>query len=107
MVTVAGEWINDNGTSSVALGFFSLIIGGLVTVLVQVVKSKYAAREAAEKADEAKHVAEQAKANTTNISNGFAGGVDKRLDYIVSTLSRVDESITKHLEWHLEKETRK
>jgi len=110
----APELINDNGISAIALTFFTALFGAVATVLVQVIKSKNAAREAAEKADEAQAKAEAARKNTVNVSNGFAGGVDKKLTFLVDEVSRLrdavdrtEQSVRKHLEYHLEKEGNK
>ena len=108
------EVVNNNSISATALSFFSVIVAGIVTIIVQSIKSKQSAREAAEKASEAAKKAEAARANTVNVSNGFAGGVDKKLTFIIDEISRLktiadktNESITNHLEWHLEKEAKK
>jgi hypothetical protein len=110
MVPLAQELVNDNGVSSVALAFFSVLVGGVVTVLVQTYKIKHTSREAASKADEASQKADQARENTQNISNGFAGRMDSRTQIIVDQISRLQSSVdrtnsslTKHLEHHLEK----
>lgn len=108
---MSAELVNDNGISSVALVFFTALFGAIATVLVQVIKSKTAAREAAEKANEAQEKAEAARANTVNVSNGFAGGVDRKLTVIVDEVQRVSkgqdklyQALQDHLQWHLEKE---
>lgn len=104
---MSAELVNNNGTSSVALTLFGLIITGIVTLLVQMYKVKTEAREAADKAREASVEATKAKENTVNVSNGFASGVDTRLKVIVTTLQGIDEAMRDHLQWHLEQEGKK
>lgn len=114
MVT-AGEFLNDNSISTTAFAFFTALVGGIVTVIVQGMKNKQAAREAALNANEAAKKAEEARKNTVNVSNGFVGGLDKKLEHIATAISRIqastdrtEESMRGHLEWHLDqKETKK
>lgn len=108
------EVVNDNSISGIALAFFATLITGVVTVLIQVIKSKQAIREAGSDASDAAKKAEQARKNTENVSNGFASGVDRKLTFIIDEISRLksiadntSESVTNHLEWHLEKESKK
>lgn len=108
-------FLNDNSISTVAFAFFTALTGGIATVIVQSIKSKQAIREAALKANEAATKAEEARKNTVNVSNGFAGGVDTKLTHLIAALSRLQttsdqtqESVRGHLEWHLnQKENKK
>lgn len=59
------------------------------------------------KTGEAKDEARQAKENTINVSNGFASGVDRKLNRIIDTQTEHGDAIRRHLEWHLNKETQK
>ncbi len=102
---IAAELINDNGISGVALAFFSTLIGGIVTIIVTQIQAKAKANEAAIKADEAAENAKTAAKNTTNISNGFASGVGKKLDRIIESQEDTAKALRDHLEWHLNKET--
>lgn len=106
-MVLSAELINDNGTSSVAFAFFTALLGAVTTIIGLLLKTKSEAREAAQKADEARVEATKAKENTVNVSNGFASGVDKRLEVIVTTLQGIDEAMRDHLQWHLEQEGKK
>jgi Na+/glutamate symporter len=104
---LAQEFVNDNSISAIALTAFGIIISGVVTIIVALINVKNKAKEAAD-------AAQEARSNTTNISNGFASGVDKKLTRIIDEQIRVrasqDEihrSLREHLEWHLDKETPK
>lgn len=108
---VLAELVNDNSISGTALAFFTATLGAVTTVFIQNLKMKNDAREAAINAGKAQEAAEKARENTTNVSNGFASGVGRKLDYLVTEVSRIreiqdstNEKITTHLEWHLTKE---
>lgn len=112
MVPLAQELVNDNGVSPVALAFFTALFGGMFTALVQIYKIKHTTSEAASNANEAREKAEEARDNTVNISNGFAGKMDKRTQAITDSILRLQTSVdktnaslTKHLEYHLERES--
>lgn len=108
---MSAELINDNGISAIALAFFTALFGAISAIFVQISKSKTAAREAAKKANEASTKAEAARKNTVNVSNGFAGDVDKKLTVIVNEVQRISKhqddiahSLREHLGWHISKE---
>jgi Flp pilus assembly protein protease CpaA len=103
----AGELVNDNSISGIALAFFSILIGGVVTIIVAQIQAKAKANEAAENAIEAAENAKKAAQNTTNISNGFASGVGAKLDRILLSQEDTAKAIRDHLAWHLNKETPK
>lgn len=88
------ELINNNGTSSVALTLFSIIIGGLVTAIVGIYKAR-------SEASEARRNAEEAKKNTINVSNGFSKRVDDKLDAIIEEQNDLAQAIRDHLQWHV------
>lgn len=99
------EVVNDNSISAIALSCFGILITGVVTVLVTLIQVKNKAKDAAD-------AAQEAQANTVNVSNGFAGGVDKKLTYIIDEQVRqrkaqdeTNSALREHLEWHINKET--
>lgn len=102
---LATELINDNGISGVAAALFTALIGGMATAIVGIFQVKAKAIEAKARAIEAKEEAEQARLNTTNISNGFASNVDTKLDRIIEKQDKLDDALRNHLEWHLRKDT--
>lgn len=92
-----------------AWAFFSAITVALIGVLGTQLKSRSdvkrvtalseRTKDAATKAAES---ANAAKANTANVSNGFASAVLGRLDRIHAQQLKTDEALRKHLEWHLD-----
>lgn len=89
------DFLNNNSISSIAFGFFAVIISGLVTIVVQLLKNKQAMNEA-------KNAAVKAQQNTTNISNGFATGVNAKLDRVIDSQETLAEDFRHHLQWHAE-----
>ena len=102
-----GEVVNDNSISAIALTLFLAIISGIVTIIVTQLQLKSKAKEAAQAANDAKNEASLAKNNTVNISNGFASGVDRKLDWLIAEVTKQRDAQQEHLEWHLNKETQK
>jgi hypothetical protein len=93
-----------NTVSGVVFGTLVILIGGLAWLLNGVYKTRTEVRSAREAASDA-------ATNTRNVSNGFAGKVTNQLDTIVQqnarnseAIDRVQEELTTHLRWHLEKE---
>lgn len=84
----------SNTVSSPVLIALLALIAGVGKVLVDLYQVKH-------KADDAKDVAAQAVQNTTNVSNGFAGGVDKKLDAIIESQMDIRKRLENHLEWHV------
>ena len=108
---IAGELVNNNGVSSVALTFFIALLSAVSATFLAVYKVRLEAKEAKENAIQANEAAEKARKNTVYVSNGFASSVDGKLDGIIKSQIQirraVDEqaaSLRKHLEWHLTKE---
>lgn len=89
------DWINTNSISGIALTLFAIVIAGIGKAIVDLYQVKH-------KADEAKDTAAKAAANTENISNGFAGSVDKKLDRIIDSQMDLRKRLENHLEWHVE-----
>jgi uncharacterized FlaG/YvyC family protein len=94
---LAGELINDNGISAIALAFFGALFSGLALLFQQVWQSR---RNAIQASNEAK----KAAANTQGVANGFAGSMGRKLDAINESVQRLDERLDKHIEFHLNKE---
>ncbi len=115
-MNMADQIVNGNGTSSIALAFFSIMIPLLVAIATGIFKllgqnreAKYAADKAADKASVAADNSKKAADNTRSVSNGFAGDVVRKLDHIIETQDRIierqngfDESLREHLSWHLD-----
>lgn len=97
--------INGNSISGIALTCFSIIIGGIVTIVVQQLQIRAKQNEAKEAAITAAKSADEAKANTQNVSNGFANRMDRKLDNIATNQEELSRAFRDHLEWHLNKET--
>lgn len=114
----AQELISAGGPSGPAWAFFSAISLALIGVLAQQLKSrsdlkqlKASSERVENEAVQARESADKAQENTTNVSNGFANRVDRKLDGIIVALQATNESLRKqeeahraHLEWHLERE---
>lgn len=103
--TFAEGVLNDNSISTVAFAFFTAITTGIAGIVVALVQLKTKATEAQRAALEAKVEAEQAKQNTTSISNGFAGNVGRKLDRITELTLENNRAIREHLSWHLDNTT--
>ena len=96
----AGQLINDQGISAIALAFFTAMFGGLALIFQQNWDSR-------KKAKEARDAAVMAQKNTENVSNGFASGVDRKLDRIIVQQSDLETALREHLQWHTEHPPRK
>lgn len=99
---LASELINDNGISSIAAAAFTALFTAIAAVIVGVFQIKSKAVEAKDAALETKQEAEQARKNTANIANGFAGSVDRKLDRIIDKQSGLEATLRDHLEWHVQ-----
>jgi hypothetical protein len=99
-VNIAEELIAPGGPSAPVWTMLGLIISGITAVIVQQIQSKRAALEA-------KDAAQKAKENTTNVSNGFVGRMDRKLDGIANDVTDIHKALREHLEWHLNQETPK
>lgn len=102
MHNIAEGLINDNGISTIALAFFSALFAALSAGVVGIFQVKSKAIEARNVALETKKEAEQARLNTTNLSNGFADGVDSKLNRIIDNQTKLNDRLQNHLEWHVE-----
>lgn len=99
--SLAGDLINDNGTSSVAFAFFTALLATTSATILGIFKVRQDAKEA-------KNAAKEAQANTRNVSNGFASSVGGKLDTLVKGQTQIREAVDdqadalrKHLEWHV------
>lgn len=112
------QLINDNGISGIALAFFTALFA-LVGTLAKLAfddrkERRNEARiqqqqlaDAIESARIAAKNAEEARTNTKNVSNGFAGGVLAKLERLSEQVSELAISQQKHLLWHQENEKEK
>jgi len=88
-------------------GFLSVIANG-------VFKSRSEAREARDEAVKARQGISTVKANTQAFTDGFPDRMDGKLDQLIkwaerveSRLGKVETSVTKHLEWHIDERKRR
>lgn len=92
-----GPFKFTNNVSGVVLGGLCIVIAGLVWLIREIYKVRATTAEA-------KEVAKQTVDNTRNISNGFAKGVNSKLDRMIVTIDELQQSHADHLRWHLEQE---
>jgi hypothetical protein len=98
---LAQELINDNGISTIAIGFFTALFGCVSAIAVGIFQLKGKARDAEMAALEARDEAVSVKENTKNVSNGFANSVDVRLDRIMANQEDLSRALREHIKWHL------
>lgn len=97
MTFLSEDLIAPGGPSLPVWGYLSAIIIAIVTIMPAIYTTRKEAREGRSKAEEA-------VANTRNISNGFAKGVNVKLDELLIITNHNAEQLNKHLAWHLEQE---
>ncbi len=116
---LAEELVAPGGPSAPVWAFFTTITLALIGLLAQQLKSradlkqlKATSERVEDEAIKAHESAAQAQTNTTNVSNGFATRMDRKLDRITDTvegtnnaLRQTEKALRDHLEWHLEKES--
>lgn len=98
---ITGLEVSSGAPSAEAWAFFSVITAGVLTIIGQQVKARYDAKLARIAAERAVINTEQAVANTANVSNGFVGRVDRKLDRISEQVADIDKDFRDHLEWHV------
>jgi len=103
MEIIAADLVAPGGPSAPVWAFLTAIGLGILGIIGQQISAKRAANEAKIKAAEAAVNAKAASENTANISNGFAGNVDSKLNRILGKQEQLEVSFREHLEWHLEK----
>lgn len=97
----AAELVAAGGPSAPVWAFFTAISLGIIGLIAQQLAAKKAANEAKIEASKSAESAATAAANTSNISNGFAGKVDRKLDRIIREQDSLSNAFREHLEWHL------
>lgn len=102
MLYLAADLVAPGGPSAPVWTLLGLLVTGVCAIIGQQMSAKKAANEAKVKASEAAEQATLAASNTTNISNGFVGRVDTKLDKIIDRQDRFDQALIKHLEWHVD-----
>jgi Tfp pilus assembly protein PilV len=102
MLFAAEELVAPGGPSAPVWAFLTAISVGLIGVIAQQIAAKRQAREAKEQATLAAENAKAAQLNTNNVSNGFVGRVDRKLDSIQADVTETNKALRKHLEWHME-----
>ena len=105
----AEAFINDNGISGVALAFFTALLGAISATIIGVFQIRNKVANSEQATVEAREEAKQARKNTSAISNGFASGIDGKLDRILDQQDSLMErqnafsaALRKHLEWHID-----
>lgn len=104
MVLMAEEMVSPGGPSAPVWAFLTTILGLLITNIFLLIQAKLAAREAANKVGNVQVSADQAVANTANVSNGFARNTTIKLDAIHTAVQDIENRISDHLQWHLHQE---
>lgn len=100
----AEELVTSGGPTAPVWAFFTAISLALIGIFSQQIAAKRAAKEAQIKAAEAAKDSRLAQENTSNISNGFAGNVDAKLNRIIDKQDETHAALRKHLEWHLHRD---
>lgn len=107
---LGAELVNDNGISTVALGFFTALFGAISATVIGVFQLKAKANEARDAALLAKDQAQKStetvqkvQENTAGIANGFSSRMDRKLDTVITNQNELAKAFREHLEWHLEK----
>lgn len=97
-----------NTVSGVVLSVLLILVGGLAWTIVGIYRARSEFRVVGNKSDKAATKAEEAAENTRNVSNGFAGSVNRKLDTVLEqsaqhgdALDQVQRQLTEHLQWHL------
>jgi hypothetical protein len=103
MHAIAEELVANGGPSAPAWAFFTAITLGVLTLIGQQLNLRLETRKARNEASKAAESASQAQANTTNVSNGFVGRMDTKLDQIILAQRETDQALREHLRWHLER----
>lgn len=107
MFLAAEELVAPGGPSGPVWAFLTAISLALIGVLAQQIAARIKARETKDELTRTAEAAKQAQENTVNISNGFVGRIDRKLDQIHSEAAETNKALRKHLEWHLDNETTK
>jgi hypothetical protein len=98
------EMVSPGGPSGPVWAFFTAISLALIGVLGQQIAARHEAKAAKHEASKANENAAKAAQNTTNISNGFVGRMDRKLDCLQQSADETQKALREHLAWHLEKE---
>jgi hypothetical protein len=99
---LAAELVSPGGPSAPVWAFFTAITLAILGIIGQQVSAKRAANEAKIEAAKAAKNSRQASENTANLSNGFAGNVDSKLNRILGKQDDMERAFREHLEWHLD-----
>lgn len=114
----ADELVTSGGPTGPAWAFFTAMSLALVGVLAQQLKArsdlkqlKATSERVEDEAIKAHESAAQAQENTTNVSNGFVGRMDRKFDRLFDAVQEIrrsqtetEKALREHIEWHLEKE---
>lgn len=96
--------IAPGGPSAPVWVFLTTISLALIAIIPAVISARKKAIGAHDEASKAHESATQVAKNTENISNGFASGVERRLDQIIDGQRELDKVVRNHLVWHLDQE---
>ncbi len=96
------EWLNPEAIGLIGAAAVTSTFGFISTIMAM--KNRNETKGV-------RDVAQKAVDNTTNVSNGFVGRMDRKLDVITNIQYEMAESqaelqkaFREHLEWHLDKE---
>lgn len=118
MIISAEDLVTAGGPSGPAWAFFTGISLALIGLIAQQLKArsdlkqlKATSERVEDEAIKAHESAAKAQTNTTNVSNGFVGRMDKNFDRVLNAIEEIrraqgktEEALREHIEWHLEKE---
>lgn len=111
MYWTAEELIAPGGPSAPVWAFLTTITLATITLLIKAWTDRIERREDREalkantaKTEEAAEAANVAVTNTRNISNGFARGVNTKLDTLIAAMDDVNNRLSEHIAWHDEQE---
>lgn len=88
----------------VVIAFITALFGTIGSIGVASLRSRNDTEELKGVTNKALESAQTAASNTTNISNGFVGRMDRKLDHITEQQDLFHAKFTEHLEWHLRQE---
>lgn len=107
-MVVASELVASGGPSAPVWAFFTAISLALIAILGQQLKARTDLRKTRDEASKASESAAAAQENTVNVSNGFVGRMDRKLDRIEeavadtnASLQDTQRALREHLDWHL------
>lgn len=102
--SAGSDLVAPGGPSAPVWGFLTTILLGVCTLIYRYFNERAERRETLELSKKAAEHAEAAVDNTKNISNGFARGVNGKLDTILAAMQDIDGRLNEHIAQHDRKE---